>query len=182
MRISDWSSDVCSSDLVELLLVVDGEREEVLPLARGLVGDGADQQHGALARDHDRATSLASDLAGFDGDRAVAVLEALGNFCHVCIPWMTLAMNRMEALAASRADRAGRSKKEPRRIAAPRCRPGLPAQAELLDEGLVARGILAVQVIEQAAAAVDHLQQTTTAVVVVLVGLEVLGQDRKSVV
>src|SRR3546814_12097891 len=126
MRISDWSSDVCSSDLardaaagVELLLVVDGEREEVLPLARGLVGDGADQQHGALARDHDRATSLASDLAGFDGDRAVAVLEALGNFCHVCIPWMTLAMNRMEALAASRADRAGRSKKEPRRIAAP---------------------------------------------------------------
>src|SRR3546814_3568282 len=73
---------------------------------------------------------------------------------------MTLAMNRMEALAASRADRAGRSKKEPRRIAAPRCRPGLPAQAELLDEGLVARGILAVQVIEQAAAAVDHLQQT----------------------
>src|SRR3546814_4988400 len=76
---------------------------------------------------------------------------------------MTLAMNRMEALAASRADRAGRSKKEPRRIAAPRCRPGLPAQAELLDEGLVARGILAVQVIEQAAAAVDHLQQTTTA-------------------
>src|SRR3546814_10656278 len=63
---------------VELLLVVDGEREEVLPLARGLVGDGADQQHGALARDHDRATSLASDLAGFDGDREVAVLEALG--------------------------------------------------------------------------------------------------------
>src|SRR3546814_4377749 len=61
---------------VELLLVVDGEREEVLPLARGLVGDGADQQHGALARDHDRDTSLASDLAGFDGDSAVAVLRS----------------------------------------------------------------------------------------------------------
>src|SRR3546814_7734506 len=84
--------------------------------ARGLDSDGANQQDGALTQDHDRATSLASDLAGFDGDRAVAVLEALGNFCHVCIPWMTLAMNRMEALAASRADRAGRSKKEPRRI------------------------------------------------------------------
>src|SRR3546814_16062556 len=104
MRIGDWSSDVCSSDL--------------------LVGDGADQQHGALARDHDRATSLASDLAGFDGDRAVDVLEAVGKFCHVCIPWMTLAMNRMEALAASRPDRAGRSKKDPRRIAEPRCRLG----------------------------------------------------------
>src|SRR3546814_4420919 len=82
----------------------------------------------------------------------------------------------MEAVCSSVLDRAGRSKKEPRRSAAPRCRPGLPAQAELLDEGLVARGILAVQVIEQAAAAVDNLQQTTTAVVVVLVGLEVLGQ------
>src|SRR3546814_20531267 len=94
---------------------------------------------------------------------------------------MTLAMNRMEALAASRADRAGRSKKEPRRIAAPRCRPGLPAQAELLDEGLVARGILAVQVNEQAAAAVDHLQPTTTAVGVCGVGLELLGRGSDSV-
>src|SRR3546814_16283703 len=82
----------------------------------------------------------------------------------------------MEALAGSRVDRAGRSKKEPRRIAAPRCRPGLPAQAALLDEGLVARGLLAVQVLEQAAAAVDPLQQTTTAVGVRTVVLEVLGQ------
>src|SRR5690606_4110224 len=96
---------------VELLLVVDGEREEVLPLARGLVGDGADQQHGAVDRNHDGAAGLAGDLAGLDRERLVAVLEALGNFCHVCIPWMTLAMNRMRALACKRADRAGRSKK-----------------------------------------------------------------------
>src|SRR3546814_7515341 len=48
--------------------------------------------------------------------------------------------------------------------------------SDVCSSDLVARGILAMQVIEQAAAAVDHLQQTTTAVVVVLVGLEVLGQ------
>jgi len=38
--------------------------------------------------------------------------------------------------------------------------------------------ILAMQIIKQAAAAVDHLQQAAAAVVVFLVGLEVLGQVR----
>src|SRR5690606_36489059 len=79
---------------VELLLVIHGEREEVLPLARGPVGHGADQQHGALARNHHRAAGLARDLAGFKGDGLVAVLEALGHFCHLGIPWMTLSMDR----------------------------------------------------------------------------------------
>ncbi len=68
---------------VELLLVVDGQREEVLPFARGLVGDGADQQHGAFARDHHGPACLARDLAGFEGYLVLAVLEGLGDFRHV---------------------------------------------------------------------------------------------------
>src|SRR5690606_10134419 len=63
--------------------VVDGEREEILPLARRLVGHRGDQQNGAFAGDHHRAAGLPCDLAGFERDRLVAVLEALGNFCHL---------------------------------------------------------------------------------------------------
>src|SRR5690606_10375484 len=67
---------------------------------------------------------------------------------------------------------------KPRRIAAPRRGSGLPAKAELLDELAVTRGVLPVQVVEQPAAPVDHLQQAAPAVVVLLVGLEVFGQVR----
>src|SRR5690606_34573992 len=105
---------------VELLLVVDGEREEVLPLACGLVGDRADQQHGALARDHDRAAGLACDLTGLDGDRATAVLEALGNFRHVGDSSVSLAMNRPGPLPLAGWRTRGAPEKEPRRISAPR--------------------------------------------------------------
>ena len=52
----------------------------------------------------------------------------------------------------------------------------LAAQAETLNELLVAADILALQVVEQAAALTDHDQETTTAVEVLLVGLEVFGQ------
>ena len=67
---------------VELLLVVDRQREEILPFARRLVRDRRDQQHGALALDHDRAACLARDLAGLQRDFMVAVLEGLGDFRH----------------------------------------------------------------------------------------------------
>src|SRR5690606_40609501 len=86
---------------VELLLVVDGEREEILPFARGLVGHRGDQQHGAFARDHDRATGLPCDLARLERDRLVAVLEALGNFCHLGMSSMTLSMDRPGPLSRS---------------------------------------------------------------------------------
>src|SRR5690606_24981745 len=72
--------------------------------------------------------------------------------------------------------RRPRPKKAPRRITAPRRGSGLSAQAEFLDQRPVAGRVLAMQVVEQAAATVDHLQQATTAVVVLLVRLEVLGQ------
>src|SRR5690606_38042317 len=114
---------------VELFLVVDGEGEEVLPLALRLGRDRGDQQHGAVALDHDRAAGLARDLAGLQRDFMVAVLEGLGDFRHVGIPWMS-------------------SKTEPRRIAAPRSRYRSAAQAQFLDQRLVPLGILAVQVVE----------------------------------
>src|SRR3954447_11948723 len=52
----------------------------------------------------------------------------------------------------------------------------LAAQAELLDEGAIALEILALQVVQEAPAAPDELEQSTTGVVVVLVRAEVLGQ------
>src|SRR5690606_6611842 len=67
-------------------------------------------------------------------------------------------------------------KTKPRRIAAPRSWYRSATQAQFLDQRLVPLGILAMQVVEQAAAAVDHHEQAATAVVVLLVGLEVLGE------
>src|SRR3954462_10129023 len=51
-----------------------------------------------------------------------------------------------------------------------------PAQAEPLDQRAVTRDVGALQVLQQPAALTDEDQQTPTAVVVVLVGLEVLGE------
>src|SRR5690606_41551690 len=50
------------------------------------------------------------------------------------------------------------------------------ADAELLDQGPVAGDVFVAQVLEQALTLADLQQQTTTAVVVVLVHLEVLGE------
>src|SRR3546814_1293404 len=55
-------------------------------------------------------------------------------------------------------------KTKPRRIAAPRSWYRSATQAQLLDQRLVALGILAVQVVEQAATTVDHHQQAAPAV------------------
>src|SRR5688572_24048059 len=67
-------------------------------------------------------------------------------------------------------------KRRPRRIPAPRSGCCLATQAELLDQGLVALDVLALEVVEEAATTVDHHQQATTAVVVLLVRLEMAGQ------
>src|SRR5688572_19256271 len=67
----------------------------------------------------------------------------------------------------------------PKKTAAHRCaavRFLLSAQTELLDQSLVALVVLALEVIKQAATAVNHLQQTAAAVVVLLVELEVTGE------
>src|SRR5580700_151092 len=55
-------------------------------------------------------------------------------------------------------------------------RSGLPAQPELLDQGAVPGDVLAGQVLQQPAAAAHEEQQPATAVVVMLVHLQVLSQ------
>lgn len=52
----------------------------------------------------------------------------------------------------------------------------LATQSELLDQRLVATFVLALQIVEKAAALRDELEKTTTGMVVLLVVLEVLGQ------
>ena len=52
----------------------------------------------------------------------------------------------------------------------------LVAQAETLDQRLITFEILALQVIQQLAALVDHADQTTTRVVILLVAFEVVLQ------
>ena len=52
------------------------------------------------------------------------------------------------------------------------------ADAEALDQRLVARLVDALDIVEQRAALRDHLQQAATGVVVLHVGLEVLGEVR----
>src|SRR5262245_51355768 len=61
-----------------------------------------------------------------------------------------------------------------RRVAAP-SQP-LSAKAEALDQLTVSADVLLLQVVQQASAPADHQEQTTAAVVIVLVGLEVLSQ------
>src|SRR5689334_12506403 len=53
---------------------------------------------------------------------------------------------------------------------------GLTTQAETLDQGLVARGIFFLQITEQAATLIHHLEQTAAGVMILLVGLEVRGE------
>src|SRR3546814_13720844 len=65
MRISDWSSDVCSSDLID-------QKEAQPRLARGAAGAaGRDhEQIGAVAvQDHALGAGKVPDTAGLDGAR-----------------------------------------------------------------------------------------------------------------
>ena len=52
----------------------------------------------------------------------------------------------------------------------------LLTQAQLLDDGAVTLHILLLEISQQATALADHHQQATTAVVVLLVNLQMLGQ------
>ena len=59
-------------------------------------------------------------------------------------------------------------------VAGARC--VLAAEAQLLEQSLVARLLGALQVVQKRAAVVDHLDQTATGVVVLGVLLEMLGE------
>ena len=52
----------------------------------------------------------------------------------------------------------------------------LLTDTQLSDQGTVTVDVLLLQIGQQVTAAADHLEQTTAAVVVVLIGLQVLGQ------
>ena len=65
---------------VGLLLVVDCEREEVLPGAGVLHPHGRAQHHRVSHGDHDRTGSLPGYLARFQGDLLLAELKFSGNW------------------------------------------------------------------------------------------------------
>ncbi|MNM74819.1 hypothetical protein D3C81_865840 [compost metagenome] len=113
---------------VEPLLIINGQREEVLAFARALGGDGSDQQHGVVHLDDDSAAGLTGDFAGFKRDGVFAVLEGFGDFCHGSSLECFLQMDRCRPmpLPGGRAVPAALNynfetvKTKPRRIAAPR--------------------------------------------------------------
>ena len=78
---------------IELFLVVDRQREEVLSFARRLGADRGDQHHGIVDADEDGTAGLASDFARLQCDLMIAVLECLGYFRHVIVVLMILRAN-----------------------------------------------------------------------------------------
>src|SRR3546814_4200008 len=66
LRISDWSSDVCSSDL----------REEILAFLHRLCGRDCAQHHGFAERREHRAVGLAGNAARFEREGLAAPLDA----------------------------------------------------------------------------------------------------------
>src|SRR6185437_7108220 len=121
---------------VELFLIIDGEREEILPFARFLRGDRRDQHHGAAHADHHGAGGLARDLASFDGDGMLAVLERFGYFCHESCPWF------MRSRSCKRRKPASvRIRRLPAQGSM--CARCSATQAETADQRLIALGVLA---------------------------------------
>src|SRR5215470_11127259 len=76
-------------------------------------------------------------------------------------------LNRANAISRCSTKRAGL--KRPARNKS-------PADAEFLDQALVARFVRATQVVEQLAALAHHFEQSATRMVVLDVGLEMLGE------
>ena len=70
----DLACSVCFLD------VVNGQWEEVLASFGDLRTHDSGQHHGVVHVDEHSAAGLASNFAGFHGDRVLAPLESLGNF------------------------------------------------------------------------------------------------------
>src|SRR5690606_41323621 len=62
----------------ELFLVVDGEREEVLPFLHGARGSDRAEHHGFAISGEDRAVSLTGNAAGFQSEGLSAPLQRYG--------------------------------------------------------------------------------------------------------
>src|SRR3546814_2346694 len=69
MRISDWSSDVCSSDLTWMGVHAPSGRVVVVTNVRGAMPDPAKESRGALVVDRLRGTGRFADPALADLDR-----------------------------------------------------------------------------------------------------------------
>src|SRR3546814_2212968 len=80
MRISDWSSDVCSSDLALHAVLIDVAETRALPAAEGVVGDRHRDRHvDADHADVDAGGEFARGMAVARENRdAVAILMARG--------------------------------------------------------------------------------------------------------
>ena len=75
-RRTPFAPEEAAGDLARgegLLLIVDGQREEVLPRLRFLAGNGSDEHDGVVEARHDGAAGLAGDLACFERQRVTAV-------------------------------------------------------------------------------------------------------------
>src|SRR3546814_8386148 len=86
MRISDWSSDVCSSDLITQAL----ERAAIVAAARPATIDGDRRRNWAEVRD--RVARLAGGLQGLGvkpGDRVAVLAMNCDTFfeAYFAIPW-----------------------------------------------------------------------------------------------
>src|SRR3546814_15456915 len=69
MRISDWSSDVCSSDLAAVVLLLLGVEAQIL-----------EQRHTAVRQDADRFPGVGTDTVLTERDRAAEYLrQGLGD-------------------------------------------------------------------------------------------------------
>src|SRR5690606_10696233 len=171
--------------------VVDRQRETALARVGGLGPDHGDQHaHVVIDGDQHGAGGLASDTARLQGYGRLTELKFLDYRVHgVFLLSVAFGGNRQNARESARS-----FLQESRKLEARSCKrviPGfqLPAssfrlptryvlttQTQTTDQGAVTSSVLALQVIQQLAALVDHADQTTTGVVVLAVGLEVVLQ------
>ena len=135
-------------------------------LARLFAGGGGHQDDGVSAADEDGAVGLLGEPAGLEGDRLAADLDFKCRHLVLRLPSVPRAGLRGASVRGD-LDMSGLSSLESS---------ALLAQLELFHEGAVALHVFGLQVVEQAPAVADHLQQTATRVVVFLVRLEVLGE------
>src|SRR6185295_19638540 len=120
--------------------------------------------------DDDGPVGLLGDLAGLDGEWRVVDLDLYGVRCHT-VSVLLLGMGSDNGFrlreGPGEAGRMGdRSNQDPRSLANP----------ELFRDSSVALRVLLAQVLEEPAALADQHQQAATGVVVLLVGLEVVGE------
>ena len=153
------------------LFHVDRQGEEVLPFAHVFAHDCADEDD-RVATTHQHGTiGLLCEATGLEGDGLTP--DFYFNRVHF---FLHLSTRRPIALGYSLVGVVGTGTNTATRLAS--VGDCLLAELELLDERAIALEVARLQVVEQATTLTDHLEQAAPAVVVLLVGLEVLGERR----